>query len=90
MTTRVVPHVVRNPANPWWNRRLVRAAASAKTLAEGVCNAESLPRNEKVGGSIPTGAAARLASEDAGLASQLGPEGLSDPSAYPARGRGNH
>jgi hypothetical protein len=53
--TRVVPHVVRNPGNPWWNRRKVRAAASAKTLVEGVSNAECLPRNEKALGSVPRG-----------------------------------
>jgi hypothetical protein len=65
MATRVVPHVVRNPGNPWWNRRVKRPAVSAKTLVEGVCVAERLPRNEKVVGSIPTGGSTRFPRSEA-------------------------
>jgi hypothetical protein len=51
--------VAQNRGYSWGIWRSLRAAVLLKALVEGVCNAESLPRNEKVVGSIPTGGSTR-------------------------------
>jgi hypothetical protein len=53
----VVPIVARNDGYHWGNPGVVRTTVLAKPLVESVCDAERPPRNEKVVGSVPTGAA---------------------------------